>query len=81
MNTKMFDHSERLIRKIQRVETLEAIERTWEATPSPDHEYLTKLRQRIRKTQNELRNMNGEDVACGGSNGKAADVNTETEDR
>jgi hypothetical protein len=54
------EHRERLYSKVQRIQGKEAILAMWEecsALTEEDVEYIRELRQRIRKTQNELKNM------------------------
>jgi hypothetical protein len=50
-------HKEKLLRKVQRIQGLEAILQMQEESEDRDVDYIKELRGRILKTKNELKNM------------------------
>ncbi len=51
------DHRERVIEKRQKIKTLRSLLEMHEANPDNDHEYVLKLRARLRAAQNQLHAM------------------------
>ncbi len=49
----------RRIQKLQRIQGLRDLLQTHEANPDNDHEYVLKLRARLRAAQNQLEAMGG----------------------
>ncbi len=47
-------HKARAIKKLQRIQGLKDLLETHEANPDYDHEYVLKLRARLRAAQNQL---------------------------
>ncbi len=50
-------HKARAIKKVQRIQGLKDLLDTHEANPDNDHEYVLKLRARLRAAQNQLEAM------------------------
>jgi hypothetical protein len=50
-------HKARAIKKMQRIQGLKDLLDTHEADPDNDHEYVLKLRARLRAAQNQLESM------------------------
>ncbi len=50
-------HKARAIKKVQRIQGLKDLLKTHEADPDNDHEYVLKLRARLRAAQNQLEAM------------------------
>ncbi len=50
-------HKQRRIAKLQRIQGLKDLLETHEANPDNDHEYVLKLRARLRAAQNQLEAM------------------------
>ncbi len=50
-------HKARAIKKVQRIQGLKDLLDTHEADPDNDHEYVLKLRARLRAAQNQLEAM------------------------
>ncbi len=50
-------HKARAIKKMQRIQGLKDLLDTHEANPDNDHEYVLKLRARLRAAQNQLEAM------------------------
>ncbi len=50
-------HKKRMIKKMQRIQGLKDLLDTHEANPDNDHEYVLKLRARLRAAQNQLEAM------------------------
>lgn len=50
-------HKKRMIKKVERIEGLRDLLATHEANPDNDHEYVLKLRARLRAAQNQLEAM------------------------
>ena len=68
-------HKEKLMRKVQKIETLRALVEMHEAAESPDFEYLRELKARMRSAENQLRCMAGDNEnlkSCPPTNYKAA---------
>ncbi len=51
------EHKARRIAKLQRIQGLKDLLETHEANPDNDHEYVLKLRARLRAAQNQLEAM------------------------
>ncbi len=51
------EHKIRRIAKLQRIQGLKDLLETHEANPDNDHEYVLKLRARLRAAQNQLEAM------------------------
>ncbi len=51
------EHKARRIAKLQRIHGLKDLLETHEANPDNDHEYVLKLRARLRAAQNQLEAM------------------------
>ncbi len=51
------EHKARRIAKLQRIQGLRDLLETHEANPDNDHEYVLKLRARLRAAQNQLEAM------------------------
>ncbi len=51
------EHKVRRIAKLQRIQGLRDLLETHEANPNNDHEYVLKLRARLRAAQNQLEAM------------------------
>ncbi len=51
------EHKARRIAKLQRIQGLRDLLETHEANPDNDHEYVLKLRARLRAAQNQLESM------------------------
>ncbi len=51
------EHKARRIAKLQRIQGLRDLLETHEANPDNDHEYVLKLRARLRAARNELEAM------------------------
>ncbi len=51
------EHKVRRIAKLQRIQGLRDLLETHEANPDNDHEYVLKLRARLRAAQNQLEAM------------------------
>ncbi len=51
------EHKARRIAKLQRIQGLKDLLDTHEANPDNDHEYVLKLRARLRAAQNQLESM------------------------
>ena len=50
-------HSERLVKKYEKLEGLKALYAEWEKKLHPTDPYMRNLKQRIRKTEMQLKNM------------------------
>ncbi len=51
------EHKQRRILKLQRIQGLRDLLETHESNPDNDHEYVLKLRARLRAAQNQLEAM------------------------
>jgi len=54
-------HSDRLIKKCQRIDGLKALLKEWELSDNLDHDYIRGLKARLLSVKNQLRNMCGHD--------------------
>ena len=55
------EHSDRVIKKCQRIAGLEALLKEWELYHNLDHDYVRGLKERLRSVKNQLKNMRGHD--------------------
>ena len=54
-------HSDRLIKKCQRIDGLKALLNEWELSDNLDQDYIRGLKARLLSVKNQLRNMCGHD--------------------
>ncbi len=53
------DHSDRVIKKSQRIAGLKALLKEWELSDNPDHDYIRGLKARLVSVKNQFKNMSG----------------------
>jgi hypothetical protein len=58
-------HSDRVIKKCQRIAGLKALLKEWELSDNLDHDYVRGLKERLRSIKNQLKNMCGYDGSEG----------------
>ena len=58
-------HSDRLIKKCQRIDGLKALLKEWELSDTLDHDYIRGLKARLLSVKNQLRNMCGHNGSQG----------------
>jgi hypothetical protein len=58
-------HSDRLVKKCQRIDGLQALLKEWELSDNLDHDYIRGLKERLRSVKNQLKNMCGYDWSEG----------------
>ncbi len=52
------DHTDRVAKKCQRIQGLEALIETWESNGyEADHDYIVELKERLHRTKSQLKNM------------------------
>ena len=54
-------HSDRVIKKRQRIAGLKALLKEWQLSHNLDHEYIRGLKSRLVSVKNQLKNMSGND--------------------
>ena len=59
------DHSDRLIRKCQRIAGLKALLEEWQLSDNRDLNYIRGLKGRLLSVQNQLKNISGHDRSEG----------------
>ena len=59
------NHSDRVIKKCQRIGGLEALLKEWELSDNLDHDYVRGLKERLRSVKNQLKNMCGHERSEG----------------
>jgi hypothetical protein len=59
------DHSDRVIKKCQRIAGLKDLLKEWELSDNLDHDYVRGLKERLRSVKNQLKNMCGYDGSEG----------------
>ena len=55
------DHSDRVIKKCQRIAGLKALLEEWELSDNLDPDYVRGLKGRLLSVKNQLKNMSGHD--------------------
>jgi hypothetical protein len=58
-------HSNRVIKKCQRIAGLKALLNEWELSDNRDLDYIRGLKARLQSVKNQLRNMSGHDGSEG----------------
>jgi hypothetical protein len=58
-------HSDRVIKKCERIAGLKALLKEWELSDNPDLDYVRGLRARLLSVKNQLKNMCGNDGSDG----------------
>ena len=58
-------HSDRVIKKCQRIAGLKALLKEWELSDNLNHDYIRGLKARLLSVQNQLKNMSGHDGSEG----------------
>jgi hypothetical protein len=61
-------HSDRVIRKCERIAGLKALLEEWELSDNPDLDYVRGLKARLLSVKNQLKNMCGNDGSDGMDN-------------
>jgi hypothetical protein len=54
-------HSDRVIKKCQRIDGLKALLKEWELSDNLDHDYIRGLKARLLSVKNQMKNMCGHD--------------------
>ncbi len=54
------EHNARVVKKVERIQGLEALLATHEADPDADHVYVLELRAKLRCAKNQLISMRGD---------------------
>jgi hypothetical protein len=50
-------HQAKLLAKLQKIQTLQALLEVWESHPNPDHAYIIQLRAKLRSVVNQYEAM------------------------
>jgi hypothetical protein len=58
-------HSDRVVKKCQRIAGLKALLKEWELSGNLDLDYIRGLRARLQSVNNQLKNMRGHDASEG----------------
>jgi hypothetical protein len=58
-------HSDRVVKKCQRIAGLKALLKEWELSGNLDLDYIRGLRARLQSVNNQLKNMRGHDGSQG----------------